>query len=165
MLAPVLHRPFIYWPLSVAARSRIGVANMARQRVLAVASAAGVICSSVSETSSIISPTHTANSTLSHSTPVSYTALHTRPAPGSDTHQQIHDGNRLLNTPSQYHSIVDMFYFVNNVVLGFAGCSVFTINLVIVLLNYFSTDFFIFYSSYIFSIDDHLHTIGTWHFN
>ncbi|XP_029027123.1 protein NPAT [Betta splendens] len=82
-------------------RSRVGVANMARQRVLAVASAAGVVCSSVSETASIISPTHTSTSTFSHSTPVNYTALHTRPAIGSGTQQQIHDGNRLLSTPKE----------------------------------------------------------------
>uniref|UniRef100_A0AAQ6ICV3 Protein NPAT C-terminal domain-containing protein n=1 Tax=Anabas testudineus TaxID=64144 RepID=A0AAQ6ICV3_ANATE len=80
-------------------RSRIGVANMARQRVLAVASTAGVICSSVSETSSIISPAHTSHSIINHSTPISYTALQTRPASGSGTPQQIHDGNRQLNMP------------------------------------------------------------------
>ncbi|XP_071327845.1 protein NPAT isoform X2 [Trachinotus anak] len=80
-------------------RSRIGLANMARQRVLAVASAGAVICSSVSEASPIISPAHTSHSMLGHSTPVSYTALHTRLAPGSGTHQQIPDGSRLQNTP------------------------------------------------------------------
>lgn len=130
VLALVLLRRFTYWLLSIAARSRIGVANMARQRVLAVASATGVVCSSVSETSSIISPTHTSHSILNHSTPISYTALQTRPASASGTHQQIHDGNRQLNTLSQYHQIVDMFYFVNNVI--FAGCSVFTCNPVFV---------------------------------
>ncbi|XP_068441590.1 protein NPAT isoform X2 [Clinocottus analis] len=80
-------------------RSRIGVANMARQRVLTVASAGAVICSSVSETSSIISPAQISHSMLGHSTPVSYTAAQTRPATGSGTHPQIHDGSRLLNTP------------------------------------------------------------------
>ncbi|XP_075956063.1 protein NPAT isoform X2 [Anarhichas minor] len=80
-------------------RSRIGLANMARQRVLTVASAAGVVCSSVSETSSIVSPANISHSMLGHSTPVSYTAAHARPATSSGAHQQIHDGSRLLNTP------------------------------------------------------------------
>ncbi|XP_068564559.1 protein NPAT isoform X3 [Cebidichthys violaceus] len=80
-------------------RSRVGVANMARQRVLTVASAAGVVCSSVSETSSIVSPANISHSMLGHSTPVSYTAAHTRPATGSGAQQQIHNGSRLLNTP------------------------------------------------------------------
>ncbi|KAM6931750.1 protein NPAT isoform 4-T4 [Lycodopsis pacificus] len=80
-------------------RSRIGLANMARQRALTVASAAGVVCSSVSETSSIVSPANISHSMLGHSTPVSYTAAHDRPATGSGAHQQIHDGSRLLNTP------------------------------------------------------------------
>ncbi|XP_035536429.1 protein NPAT isoform X2 [Morone saxatilis] len=61
-------------------RSRVGVANMARQRVLTMASSSAVVCSSLSETSSIISPALTSHSMLSHSTPVSYTAPHTRPA-------------------------------------------------------------------------------------
>jgi len=78
---------------------------MARQRVLTVASADAVVCSSVSETSSIISPADISHGMLGHSTPVSYTAAQTRPATGSGTHQQIHDVSRLLNTPSQYHKI------------------------------------------------------------
>ncbi|XP_076591866.1 protein NPAT [Chaetodon auriga] len=78
-------------------RSRIGVANMARQRVLTVASAGAVVCSSVSETSAVISPAHISHGMLGHSTPVSYTAPHTRPAAGIETHQQIHDVR--LNTP------------------------------------------------------------------
>ncbi|XP_044057155.1 protein NPAT isoform X2 [Siniperca chuatsi] len=80
-------------------RSRIGVANMARQRVLTMASAGGVVCSSVSETSSILSPAHTSHSMLSHSTPMSYTAPHTRPTIGGGPHQQTHDVSRLLTTP------------------------------------------------------------------
>ncbi|XP_078102639.1 protein NPAT isoform X1 [Sander vitreus] len=80
-------------------RSRIGVANMARQRVLTVASASGVVCSSVSETSSIVSPAHISHSMLGHSTPVSYMATHTRPVASSGTHQQIQDVNQSLNTP------------------------------------------------------------------
>ncbi|KAL7400679.1 hypothetical protein ABVT39_016003 [Epinephelus coioides] len=80
-------------------RSRIGVANMARQRVLTVSSAGGVVCSSVSETSSIISPALSAHSMLSHSTPVSYTATQTRLATGSGSQQQIGDVSRILNTP------------------------------------------------------------------
>ncbi|XP_008274176.1 protein NPAT [Stegastes partitus] len=80
-------------------RSRVGVANMARQRTLTVTSADGVICSSVSETSAIVSPAHTSHSMLGHSTPGCYTAPHNRPASGSGTPQQIHDGSRLVNTP------------------------------------------------------------------
>uniref|UniRef100_A0A8D0A3W0 Protein NPAT C-terminal domain-containing protein n=1 Tax=Sander lucioperca TaxID=283035 RepID=A0A8D0A3W0_SANLU len=102
-------KPFIYQPLFIAARSRIGVANMARQRVLTVASASGVVCSSVSETSSIISPAHISHSMLGHSTPVGYTATHTRPVTGSGTHQQIQDVNQSLNTPSQYHKTCSTF--------------------------------------------------------
>ncbi|XP_059186759.1 protein NPAT isoform X2 [Centropristis striata] len=66
-------------------RSRIGVANMARQRVLAITG--GVVCSPVSETS---------HGMLSHSTPIRYT----QQAPGSGIHQQISDVSRSLNTPS-----------------------------------------------------------------
>ncbi|XP_047449437.1 protein NPAT isoform X2 [Mugil cephalus] len=80
-------------------RSRIGVENMARQRVLAVAAAGGVLCSSVSETRSILSPAHTSHSMLGHSTPVCYTG--TRPALGSGAQQQIVDGSRLMNTPRE----------------------------------------------------------------
>ncbi|XP_023155347.2 protein NPAT [Amphiprion ocellaris] len=80
-------------------RSRVGVANMARQQTLTLTSAEGLICSSVSETNSVISPAHTSHSMLGHSTPVCYTGPHNRPALGSGTPQQIHDGNRLLNTP------------------------------------------------------------------
>ena len=75
---------------------------MARQRVLTMASAGDVVCSSVSVTGSFINPAQTSHSMISHSTPVSYTAPHTRLAPGSGTHQQTLDGSRLLNTPSQY---------------------------------------------------------------
>ncbi|XP_060929066.1 protein NPAT [Limanda limanda] len=82
-------------------RSRVGLANMARQRVLTVASAGA-------ETSSIISPAQTSHSMFSHSTPVSYSAPHIRQAPGSGTPQQIHDGGRLLSIPrdSPVHIIV-----------------------------------------------------------
>ncbi|CAB1447030.1 unnamed protein product [Pleuronectes platessa] len=79
-------------------RSRVGLANMARQRVLTVSSAGA-------ETSSIISPAH---SMFSHSTPVSYSAPHIRQALGSGTSQQIHDGSRLLSISrdSPVHIIV-----------------------------------------------------------
>ncbi|XP_037326843.2 protein NPAT isoform X2 [Pungitius pungitius] len=90
-------------------RSRHGAANTARQRALAGASAGGEVCSSVSEASSVINPANISHSMLGHSTPVSYTSVHSRPAaPGSGTHQQILDGSRLLNTPrdSPIHIIV-----------------------------------------------------------
>ncbi|KAK2847026.1 hypothetical protein Q5P01_010025 [Channa striata] len=80
-------------------RSRIGVANMAKERTQAAASAASVICSSISETSSFVSPVQTSHSMLGHSTPMNYTALHTRHAPDSGSQQHVHDGNRILNTP------------------------------------------------------------------
>lgn len=82
---------------------------MARQRAATVASAGGVVCSSISETSSFISPVHTSHNLLSHSTPVNYTAIHTRPPLDSGTPLQIHDGSRLLGTPSQYQYIVSFF--------------------------------------------------------
>lgn len=119
-----IHRPFIYQPLSIAARSRIGVANMARQRVLTVASASGVVCSSISETSSVVSPSHTSHSMLGHSTPVSYTAPHTRPATGIGTSQQIHDVSRLLNTPSEYHKICCDLYILYFIGDRLEGCGV-----------------------------------------
>lgn len=94
----------IYQPLSFTARSRAGVANLARQRVLTVASAGSVICSPVSETGSYISPAHSSHSMLGHSTPVNYTGPHIRAAPGTSTHQQIYEGSRSLNMQSQYHN-------------------------------------------------------------
>ncbi|XP_068174096.1 protein NPAT [Antennarius striatus] len=78
-------------------RSRVAVANMARQRVLTVASAGAVVCSSVSEISPVISPSNTSHSVVTHSTPASYTAPHNRPAISSGAHQQILDVR--LNTP------------------------------------------------------------------
>ncbi|XP_036940944.1 protein NPAT isoform X2 [Acanthopagrus latus] len=78
-------------------RSRIGVANLTRQRVLTVASSGALVCSSLSETSSIVSPANTSHSMLGHSTPVSYAAPQARPAIGSGTPQQIQDVR--LNTP------------------------------------------------------------------
>lgn len=74
---------------------------MTRQRVLTVASPTTVNCSSVSEMSSIISPAHTSQSLLSHSTPLSLTTLHSLPASFPEAQQQIHDVR--LNAPSQYH--------------------------------------------------------------
>lgn len=82
---------------------------MARQRVLTVASAGGVVCSSVSETSSILSPAHTSHSMLGHSTPMSYTAPHSQP--------QTQDVSRLLATPSQYKILAVLkIYFIYRVV-------------------------------------------------
>lgn len=70
-------------------RTRVGLANIARQRVLTMASASAVVCSTVSETSSIVTPAHTSHSMFSHSTPVSYSAIHNRQALGSGGAQQI----------------------------------------------------------------------------
>eukprot|EP00064_Thunnus_orientalis_P011982 superscaffoldBa00001786_g12015 len=88
-----------YVAAKTKARSRIGVANMARQRILTLPSSGSVVCSTVSETGSIISPVHTSHSMLGHSTPVSFTGPHTRVLLGSGTHPQIHDGSRILNSP------------------------------------------------------------------
>ncbi|XP_071375012.1 protein NPAT [Centroberyx affinis] len=82
-------------------RSRVGVANMRRQRTLALSPAGGVVCPSTPETGSIINPVHTPHSMLGHSTPVSYTALQTRPASFSGTHLQIQEGGRLVNNMSR----------------------------------------------------------------
>lgn len=75
-------------------RSRVGMANMARQRILTVTSASAVVCSTVSEASSIMSQAQNSESMLGHSTPVSIT----RPLPCSGSHQQIQDVNQLVNT-------------------------------------------------------------------
>lgn len=99
-ITPLLHSAFVFTRLSFAARSRIGVANMARQRVLTVASPGTIVCSSVSESSSIISPMHTSHGILSHSTPLSSSAPLTQAAVTPATQQQIPDVR--LNTPSQY---------------------------------------------------------------
>lgn len=101
-------------PLSIAARSRIGVANLTRQRVLTVASSGALVCSSLSETSSIVSPANTSHSMLGHSTPVSYAAPHARPAIGSGTPQQIQDVR--INTPSQYHLTCSSLYYLKSVI-------------------------------------------------
>ncbi|XP_034556517.1 protein NPAT [Notolabrus celidotus] len=80
-------------------RSRVGLANMARQRVLAVTSANAVVCSTVSDASSIMSPAHTSHGMLGHSTPVGCSALPTRLATGSGAHQLTQDISRLVNSP------------------------------------------------------------------
>uniref|UniRef100_A0A3Q3F7G4 Nuclear protein, ataxia-telangiectasia locus n=1 Tax=Labrus bergylta TaxID=56723 RepID=A0A3Q3F7G4_9LABR len=68
-----------------------------------VTSASAVVCSAVSESSSIVSPSHISHSMLGHSTPVSYSATYVRPTTGSDSHQQIQDDvSRLVATTSQY---------------------------------------------------------------
>ncbi|CAG6005651.1 unnamed protein product [Menidia menidia] len=82
-------------------RSRIGLANMARQRALTMSSDGGVVCTTLSETSSVISPAYTSHSMLGHSTPVCFTGSHTRAAPSSGTQLQIQEGSRLLSTPIQ----------------------------------------------------------------
>lgn len=88
--------------LFFAARSRIGVANMARQRVLTVASPSTIVCSSVSETSSIISPMNTSQGVLSHSTPLRSAAPPMRMAITPAAHQQTQDVR--LNVPSEYQT-------------------------------------------------------------
>ncbi|XP_072317187.1 protein NPAT isoform X2 [Eucyclogobius newberryi] len=76
-------------------RSRVGLANIARQRALAPT---GVVCTTVSETISIVSPAQTSHCILAHSTPVSYSGP-LRLTPNSAPQLQSHEANRLLNTP------------------------------------------------------------------
>ncbi|XP_024132284.1 protein NPAT isoform X2 [Oryzias melastigma] len=81
-------------------RSRIGVANMARQRALTAGSVSGIICSSAAETSSMVSPAHTSHTMLGHSTPVCITGPHVRQVPNGVTQQhQVPDISRIMNTP------------------------------------------------------------------
>ncbi|RVE64558.1 hypothetical protein OJAV_G00127100 [Oryzias javanicus] len=81
-------------------RSRIGVANMARQRVLTAGSVSGIICSSAAETSSMVSPAHTSHTMLGHSTPVCITGPHVRQVPNGVAQQhQVPDISRIMNTP------------------------------------------------------------------
>nr|XP_061797810.1 protein NPAT-like [Nerophis lumbriciformis] len=84
---------------SQRARSRVGLANLTKQRVLTVSSAStstsSLVCSS--QTSLISSPAISSQSMLSHSTPESYSAPEIRAPPGSATRQVFHDGNRLNN--------------------------------------------------------------------
>uniref|UniRef100_A0A3P9KS28 Uncharacterized protein n=1 Tax=Oryzias latipes TaxID=8090 RepID=A0A3P9KS28_ORYLA len=69
-------------------------------RALTAGSVGGIICSSASEASSIISPVHTPHSMLGHSTPVCITGPHVRQVPNGVTQQhQVPDINRILNTP------------------------------------------------------------------
>uniref|UniRef100_A0A8C6WI21 Nuclear protein, ataxia-telangiectasia locus n=1 Tax=Neogobius melanostomus TaxID=47308 RepID=A0A8C6WI21_9GOBI len=60
----------------VILRSRVGLANVARQRALA-SSPSGVVCATVSETISIVSPAQTSHCVLTHSTPVSFSVPRT----------------------------------------------------------------------------------------
>ncbi|XP_061637718.1 protein NPAT isoform X2 [Phyllopteryx taeniolatus] len=80
---------------SQRARSRVGLANVAGQRVLTVTSASSLVCSS--ETTLIGSPALSSQSMLGHSTPVSYSAPQIRAPPGNATPQQFHDVSRSLN--------------------------------------------------------------------
>lgn len=66
-------------------RSCVGMANLARQRALTLMPTSGAVCSSVPETSAIISPARTSHSALGHSTPVSSSDPHIRPTLGSST--------------------------------------------------------------------------------
>ncbi|XP_027136368.1 protein NPAT isoform X2 [Larimichthys crocea] len=75
-------------------RSRVGLANLAKQQALAVASTGAVVCSSLSQTTSIMSPLQTSHSMLGHSTPVSYSTPQIRPG---DTPVQIIVSEHRLN--------------------------------------------------------------------
>ncbi|XP_029923294.1 protein NPAT isoform X2 [Myripristis murdjan] len=79
-------------------RSRMGLANVRRQRALTQTPTGSVVCPSTLEPGSIISPVHTSHSMLGHSTPVNYPALQSRPASSSSTHLQIQEGGgRVVN--------------------------------------------------------------------
>ncbi|XP_053728989.1 protein NPAT isoform X1 [Synchiropus splendidus] len=64
-------------------RSRVGVANLVRQRALTVTSASTVVCSSLSETSTITCPAQSSHCIISHSTPVSYSGPDMRAVSGT----------------------------------------------------------------------------------
>lgn len=78
-------------------RSRVGVANIKRQRALTQTPTGGVVCSSALETGSFFSPVHTSHSMLGHSTATSYTTSQSRPASASSTQVQIQEGGRVVN--------------------------------------------------------------------
>lgn len=80
-------------------RTRVGIANVARQRAL-TNSSPGVVCTTVSETISVVSPAQTSHCILTHSTPVSFSAPH-RLTPSSAPYLQNQEGSRLLNTPRE----------------------------------------------------------------
>ncbi|KAM9801123.1 protein NPAT [Neosynchiropus ocellatus] len=70
-------------------RSRIGVANLVRQRALTVTSASTVVCSSLSETSSITCPAQSSHCIISHSTPVSYSGPNMRAVGGTQSSSRL----------------------------------------------------------------------------
>ncbi|XP_037123864.1 protein NPAT [Syngnathus acus] len=80
---------------SQRARSRIGLANLAKQRGLTMTSTSSLVCSS--EASLISSPALSTQSTLNHSIPVSYSSPQIRAPPGTATAQQFHDISQSLN--------------------------------------------------------------------
>ncbi|XP_061775290.1 protein NPAT isoform X4 [Nerophis ophidion] len=80
------------------ARSRVGLANLARQRVLSMTSGSSLVCSSISETTLISSPALSSQNMPGHSTPLSYSAPQIQATPGSATPHQFHDGSRSLDT-------------------------------------------------------------------
>lgn len=81
-------------------RSRVGLANVARQRALANSST-GVVCTTVSETISMATPAQTSHCILTHSTPVSFSGGPRTLTPGAVVYLQNQDGSRLLNTPKE----------------------------------------------------------------
>ncbi|XP_061775289.1 protein NPAT isoform X2 [Nerophis ophidion] len=83
---------------SQRARSRVGLANLARQRVLSMTSGSSLVCSSISETTLISSPALSSQNMPGHSTPLSYSAPQIQATPGSATPHQFHDGSRSLDT-------------------------------------------------------------------
>nr|XP_057935710.1 protein NPAT [Doryrhamphus excisus] len=83
---------------SQRARSRVGLANLARQRVLSMTSGSSVVCSSISETTLVNSPALVSPCIPSHSTPLSYSAPQIRAPSVSAPPNQFHDGSRSLNT-------------------------------------------------------------------
>ncbi|XP_054649540.1 protein NPAT isoform X2 [Dunckerocampus dactyliophorus] len=82
---------------SQRARSRVGLANLARQQVLSITSGSSVVCSSISETALVNSPAVSSQCVPSHSTPLSYSAPQIRAPSGSATPHQFHDGSRSLS--------------------------------------------------------------------
>lgn len=81
-------------------RTRVGMANVARQKALTNSPTSSVMCTTVSETLSIVSPAQTSHCVLTHSTPVSFSGAH-RLTAVTAPQLQNHDGSRLLNTPRE----------------------------------------------------------------
>lgn len=118
--APKLNKYF-KCHFSIIARSRAGLANLARQQVLTVTSASSLVCSS--ETSLISSQALSSQSMLSHPTPGSHNSPQIRAPPGTAASQQFHDISRSLSIQSKF-LIAVLYMFHIFYCLEKKGCNV-----------------------------------------